>query len=401
MAAKAGADPVDSPPSIQNFFLPSDKGWPRVASNEQRCSPSSMNNTIPQRLPLAAQTADVIRDGIISGRWLSTLPGERQLSTSLQVSRSTLRTALAMLAKERLIQTKKGMASRIILSKRKRSLPAKEWRVACILPSPLWQQRTFLTLWLDMVRDRLQKMGARLDSHEGPRYYQKDGAKALEELTHRHPRECWLPVRSTHSMQSWFQQSGLPVILAGSVFDGITIPSLDYDHWKVGRHAAGMLLSRGHRRIAMICGIPNNAGVIACEAGFRRILTEHGDVDYAVEYHEETVDSICRVVDRLFSRAKRPTALFLMPSKYWVSASGHLAQRGFLVPRDVSVILAQDETYLAQYVPEPARYITSASVFAKHLVRMLQQMMRHMLPPHIKKRLLPEFLEGRSLRNLN
>jgi LacI family transcriptional regulator len=360
-----------------------------------------MNNIIPQRLPLAAQTSDVIRDGIMSGRWLSTLPGERQLSTSLQVSRSTLRTALAMLAKEKLIQTEKGMVSRITISRRKRPSVTKEWRVACILPSPLWQQRNFLTLWLDMARGCLQKMGARLDLHESPRYYQKDGAKALEELTHRHPRECWLPVRSTHSMQSWFQQSGLPVILAGSIFDGITIPSLDYDHWKVGRHAAGMLLSRGHRRIAMICGIPNNAGVIACEAGFRGILTKHGDVDYAVEYHEETVGSICRVVDRLFVRARRPTALFLMPSNDWITASGHLAQRGFLVPRDVSVILAQHEPYLAQCVPEPARYITSANVFAKHLVRMLQQMREHTLPLHIKKRLLPDFLEGRSLKNVN
>jgi LacI family transcriptional regulator len=360
-----------------------------------------MNNIIPQRLPLAAQTSDVIRDGIMSGRWLSTLPGERQLSTSLQVSRSTLRTALAMLAKEKLIQTEKGMVSRITISRRKRPSVTKEWRVACILPGPLWQQRNFLTLWLDMARGCLQKMGARLDLHESPRYYQKDGAKALEELTHRHPRECWLPVRSTHSMQSWFQQSGLPVILAGSIFDGITIPSLDYDHWKVGRHAAGMLLSRGHRRIAMICGIPNNAGVIACEAGFRGILTKHGDVDYAVEYHEETVGSICRVVDRLFVRARRPTALFLMPSNDWITASGHLAQRGFLVPRDVSVILAQHEPYLAQCVPEPARYITSASVFAKHLVRMLQQMREHTLSSHIKKRLLPDFLEGRSLKNIN
>ncbi len=360
-----------------------------------------MNNIIPQRLPLAAQTADVIRQGIMSGRWLATLPGERKLSASLHVSRSTLRTALAMLSKEKFIRTEKGRPSKIVLSKRNRLSRPNEWRVACIIPGPLWEQRSFLALWMDMVRDRLQKLGACLDVHESPHYYQKDGLKALEELTRRHPRDCWMPVRSTFPMQSWFQQSGLPVILAGSIFDGITIPSMDYDHWKAGRHAAGVLLNRGHRRIAMLCGIPNNAGVIACEAGFRGILTRHSDVEYTAEYHEETVESVCRVVDKLFARANRPTALFLMPSKDWVTASGHLAQRGFLVPRDVSVILAQDEPYLAQCVPAPARYVTSATVYAKNLVRMLQQMREKTIPPHVKKRLLPDFFEGRSIRNIN
>lgn len=361
-------------------------------------------HAIPQRPSLVAQTVEILREGILAGRWRDSLPGERQLSASLQISRSTLRSALAIISGEKLLSVRKRHPSRITLPGSKSSYREQLWggRVACILPEPLWQQRAFMMLWLDLTRERLQKTGTVLDIQAGQRYYKKDAARFLQELTRRHPRDCWLLLKSTLPMQSWFQKSGLPVIITGSLMDGITMPSLDYDHYKVGRHAAGVFLGRGHRNIAMICGKPNNAGVIACEAAFRGVVTKstHADVKYAVEYHNETVAGICRAMDRLLACLPRPTALFFMPSKDWLTASGYLAARGVRIPQDMSIILAQDDPHFSQLYPEPARYLTSSSVYSKQLVRMIQQIREHTLPGNIKTRLLPVFAEGKSIRSI-
>ena len=61
---------------------------------------------IPQRLPLAAETARVLRDGLLSGRWTGHLPGEHELCAELRVSRMTLRAAIEQLAREK--QLEKG-----------------------------------------------------------------------------------------------------------------------------------------------------------------------------------------------------------------------------------------------------------------------------------------------------
>ena len=49
----------------------------------------------PHRLSVLAQTIDLIKDGIASGDWGKDLPQERQLSETINVSRSTIRRALA------------------------------------------------------------------------------------------------------------------------------------------------------------------------------------------------------------------------------------------------------------------------------------------------------------------
>src|ERR1700722_3327286 len=63
---------------------------------------------IPQRSSLIDQTAGVLAHGIADRHWESWLPAERSLSRDLQVGRSTLRTALAVLAKKQVIRARQG-----------------------------------------------------------------------------------------------------------------------------------------------------------------------------------------------------------------------------------------------------------------------------------------------------
>ena len=71
----------------------------------------------PSRTPLWRQLADALRLLILDGRLaLSTrLPGERELATALDVSRTTISSALAHLREEGYLESRHGSGSRVIL----------------------------------------------------------------------------------------------------------------------------------------------------------------------------------------------------------------------------------------------------------------------------------------------
>src|SRR6185295_16411059 len=75
----------------------------------------------PQPVPgvksrLAERLREALRTEILAGRWIDRLPGERELSRELQVSRPTLRLALWALEREGLLHIRKGQPCRITQS---------------------------------------------------------------------------------------------------------------------------------------------------------------------------------------------------------------------------------------------------------------------------------------------
>src|ERR1051325_840679 len=73
----------------------------------------------PQPVPgvksrLAERLREALRTEILAGRWSDQLPGERELSRELQISRPTLRLALWALEREGLLQIRKGQSCRIV-----------------------------------------------------------------------------------------------------------------------------------------------------------------------------------------------------------------------------------------------------------------------------------------------
>jgi DNA-binding FadR family transcriptional regulator len=65
-----------------------------VCCQHQMNLPSPSGPKPPQRVSLAGLTAQSLRDSMQAGHWQGHLPGERELCARLQVSRSTLRSAL-------------------------------------------------------------------------------------------------------------------------------------------------------------------------------------------------------------------------------------------------------------------------------------------------------------------
>ena len=69
----------------------------------------------PRPQTVSQQIAEIIRRGLADGVWRGVLPGEIELSRTLQVSRTTLRASLATLTAEGILSVSAGGRKRTVL----------------------------------------------------------------------------------------------------------------------------------------------------------------------------------------------------------------------------------------------------------------------------------------------
>jgi LacI family transcriptional regulator len=256
-----------------------------------------------------------------------------------------------------------------------------------------------LTLWIDALRAMLSERGCRLHVFHGPQYFRTNPSAALEKLVSQHPHGCWILVLSNETTQRWFERNKVPCIVAGSVYEGLTLPFCDLDHRAVCRHAAGLLMSLGHRKVALLLRKSRRAGDLETEAGFVEGVRQspHGDAEAVVAYHDATVASICSTVKRLMEQDPFPTALLVANAYHYLTVSGRLAQMGWKVPQDVSILSRDEDPFLPFVLPDPARYSASPHVMAKNLLRPVMELLEGGIIIHGSILIMPAFQRGESL----
>lgn len=354
---------------------------------------------IPQRLSLVSQTASYLRDEIEKGVWDEWLPGERALCESLQVSRNTLRSALAQLKRDRVIRSIHGSGNQIAIKSHQRMPRLQSHDVAFLTPEPLEQLRPMQTLWIDELRAMLSERGCRLHVFHGRQYFRINPGPALAKLTQQNPHGCWVLILSNEKTQRWFEQNRVPCIVAGSVYAGIDLPFRDIDHRAMCRHAAGVMLAAGHRKVALVIQRSRRAGDVASETGFMEGVKQssHADANAVVCPHDATVSGICNALRRLMEQRPPPTALLVANPNHYLTIVSRLVQMGRRVPDDVSVVSRDEDPFLSYLVPNPTRYVTNAHALAKSLLRPLLELLEGGAVTHRAIRIMPNFVRGESL----
>ena len=195
-------------------------------------------------------------------------------------------------------------------------------------------------------------------------------------------------------MQQWFEQKQIPCVVVGSVFKGLTLPSVDRDHRAVCRHAVGLMAARGHQRLALLIQEPQFAGDRESEAGFdeglqavaARGITGH------IQRHDGSREGLLKALDRLLSARQRPQALLIARTSSALTICTSLLQRGLRIPQDIALICRDDDVFLDETLPQIARYSVTAGTFAKRIFRLVRQ-------PGVKgdTKVMPEFVKRESL----
>ncbi|AWI09527.1 substrate-binding domain-containing protein [Ereboglobus luteus] len=359
--------------------------------------------TPPQRNSLELQTATILRKQIAQGAWTEWLPGERELGETLQVSRYTVRAALAQLRKDGVIATEKGVGNKIARRRGRGKAAIPGSNVGLLVCGEFHQLLPTHIFWIDQLRVMLDARGSRLHMVDGRAYARANPARALKKLAQQNPHSCWILLLSSEAVQAWFQKNAIPCVVAGSTYVGIDLPCCDLDYRAACRHAADMLLRRGHRRITLLIKRSRRAGDILSEAGFEEAFarTAVENASPVIRHHNSTVEGVAETVRQLMTQKTPPTALLVADPFDYLTVASCLAKLGLDVPRDVSVISRDGESCYHYMLPRPSCYAANMRLFARALLGAITPALSGGQLAVRVHYLMPEFTEGASVLSLS
>lgn len=366
-------------------------------------SSSPLPYAIPERRSLSSQAAESIRNAITEGNWTDHLPGERRLCDLFQVSRPTIRMALHLLAREGLIEIQQGSRTKLLTAPN-HSNKLKHRMVGLVTQEPVSHMPLTAHQGVSTMRAHLAEQGFSTEilvcQTRSPRMQRRK----LEEFVRQNSVFCCVLLSVSREVQEWFAEHSVPALVLGSCHPDVKLPSMDVDYRSVCRHAVGVFLAKGHRRIALL--VPNNgvAGDIASEAGFREAFEQRppdDEVQATIVRHSGTAQNIAFKLDRLLSRSNPPTALLVAKPKHVFIVILYLLKRGLRVPDTIS-LMARDYDHVFEAVSPPiAHYNFGEEAFARRLSRLMLQMVRegHLAPePYL---IFPKSFAGRTIKRIN
>lgn len=352
----------------------------------------------PQRSSLVAETVNAMRRALQSGVWRDSLPGERTLCAMWQISRPTLRSALDVLRREKLIEVGHGKRTRVLAKTAARDI--KTMTVGLLSPEPLHEMPPFVMLWVDELRGQLAAADHLLHVQVGRAGFgHKNPARALDALVKGTPAAAWVLYQTTETMQRWFAEHHVPCVVVGSLFPRITLPAVDRDYRAVCRHAVGLLANRGHRNLALLIHEQRFGGDLESEHGFKEGLAaaRSRNVAGTLLHHDGSSEGICTRLDAMLALRKRPTALLVARSGVALTALTHLLRRGVKVPGDIALLCRDDDSFLDHVVPRMARYAVNPGAFAKQVFRMVMGLVQDGQLQHSDVKVMPAFVGRESL----
>jgi LacI family transcriptional regulator len=221
----------------------------------------------------------------------------------------------------------------------------------------------------------------------------------LEKLVRETPTACWLLIRSSEKVQTWFAARKIPAFVFGSRYEGVSLSSFDLDHRAICRHAAQVLLRLGHRRILLLGSASPLAGDVHSEEGFQEAFERGGHENAlpSVIHHDGTVDGIRRALDAQFHLAKPPTAVVVRGSSSALTVFSHLVTSGKRVPQDVSLISNTEDKAFFHITPDIARYVVDWNVNLHRVVRAVLQLAEGNPLKPSETLIFPKFHKGESL----
>ena len=136
------------------------------------------------------------------------------------------------------------------------------------------------------------------------------------------------------------ERTKIPAIIIDRTLEREDIPAVVMDNYASGAMAAEHLLSFGHKRFACITGPLNIAIDRDRLAGFRDTVLKGGGIieDTCLFEGNFKFESGRRGVDFLLDAGRKFTALWAQNDYMALGAMNRLAERGLLIPTDISIL---------------------------------------------------------------
>lgn len=356
---------------------------------------------LPQRQTLLLQVVEILREELKDGTWKDFLPGERELSSRLHVSRPIVRSALEILGREQLIRSSPGKPRKILVEREVRRSRAARRKTCVTLVSkvPLHAMSRNRLYLFNALNRALQENNIQLKilSHEG--FHSDYPAALLKTLEKNMNSGAYLLALTSRRIQEWFVAHGLPSLILGSAFPGIQIPSIECDSPALGRHAAGTLLGKGHRNIAMIMPSASLAGDLETELAFRSEVERDGSEARkcrVIRYSTEPEDLLMKW-SRLRKEDPLVTAAFSLYPSAALAILTQLLSQQTEVPGEISMLCRDGDPLCKWIQPRLAHYQLPLKQFATRLSTLVLHMVESGNLPMRHTAIMPDLDPGDSL----
>lgn len=360
---------------------------------------------IPSRASVAPQLVEILRRMLHDGEWTEMLPSERILCEKLQVSRPTLRKALATLTGEGLVVPVRGLGWRVGPIRPKPSRPRASRSVGILCFVPLDEASGFTLYAIDQLQDHLHEAGLIARVHAGGEYASQNYRKGLDRLVRSEPSAVWVLVGAGAMAIEWFREHHIPFCVTFTTEPSVAYPSLHLDLEEAYRQAVRVLVQAGHRRIALVLPRPtpvlhNRRGTEDPVCIWEKAVMEHRTspgFTGRILWHNRTRDSVRRSLHDAFASAERPTALVVVRPQHALAALTWFTAAGVRVPEQVSLISMGYETFLDHVHPAIACFSLERKAFARKLCRLVVPWAKTGYWPQPERSLKMSFHPGESI----
>lgn len=353
------------------------------------------------RVSLISQAADIIREQISNGTWGSMLPGERQLSSTLQVSRPTLQRALKILQGEGLFTVAQGK-QRVIQkgvepTRVRRKVDADEIVLLC--PHTFSSMPPSTHYLIEQTYLAAQKAGYKLRIETPAWLHYRDPHPYLVKHVKTENAACWALFSVSKAVQQWFSERSLPALVSGSCFSGVALPSIDFDYAAVTKHAVGTFRRKGFQRITLLAPEAMRAGdATTTEAFLEAIPQAHrGTIESKVIKISQDQGKLGLQLHSLLTPDHLPHALFVAGALNALYVLSYLLEHRFKIGTEVALICRDEDFFLNHLSVKPSCYRINKEKFATRFCRMLLKLAQAGTYPEGSVLITPEFLDRDTL----
>lgn len=310
------------------------------------------------------QVAQALRDGVSEGRWQGTMPGRNRLAVELGVNHKTVKSALAILEREGLLEARGPGRKRSIVGSAPLTPVARRVMILVYEKSDLHtdylvgivHQLQTAGHWAGFANKTLCDLG--MDVNRVARYVAKSEADA------------WVVVAGPKKILEWFAAQPFPAFALFGRARQISIASAAPEKTGAMLELVDLLVGLGHRRIVMLAREDRRKPTPGeFERHYLDRLESHGirTGSYHLPDWGNDPNALRRSLDSLFQHTP-PTALIVDDTQIFPSVVQQLARLGLSAPQQVSLACTDSSESFEWYRPSVTHIAWNHNAVIKRVV---------------------------------
>ena len=302
---------------------------------------------------MTEQVTDLLRQGMVEGRWHEVLPGRDRLATELGCSHWTVEQALRQLAREGLLVSEgPGKPRRIQLDASQQT--GRVLRVRILL----YERSDRKVDYLMELLSRIQDLGHDAVFTQKSLHDLGMDAQKVAKYVKSNPADAWIIIAGSRPILDWFSQQDTPAFALFGRLVHVDMASTSPKKADAVLEVVDRLVELNHRRIVMIAREERRKPMPGyLEQLFLERLEFQGISTGTFNLPDwgDSPEDLAEGLDSLFASTP-PTALIVGEPMIYLGIVQKLATMGLSTPKDVSLI-CMDHHNIFDWTRPPVTHI--------------------------------------------